>query len=91
MKAETDLDVFLSELYQLYHELSDLGKVVSIGRLTTIIILDALPAKKKSTIKIQMIKDPDLCLGEIGSMMAVFINHTDRPSVSNKNESRVVP
>ena len=42
MRSEVDPDVFLSEVLQLRDEFSDLGKVVSNKRLTTI-ILDALP------------------------------------------------
>ena len=42
--------MFLSEVLQLYDELSDLGEIVSTERLTTI-ILDSLPEKRYSTIK----------------------------------------
>ena len=58
IRAVTDPHVFLSEMYQLSDELSDLEEVVSTMRLTTI-FLDALPAEKYSTIKIQAIRDPD--------------------------------
>ena len=49
-------DVFMSEIYQLHDELSDLDEVVSLESLITI-ILDALPAEKYPTIKIQAIID----------------------------------
>ena len=54
MRADTDPDVFLSEVFQLRDELNDLGKVVSTERFTTI-VLDALPTEKYLTIKIQAI------------------------------------
>ena len=50
MRADTDPDVFISEFFQLRDEISDLGEVVSTQCLTTI-ILDALAAKKYSTLK----------------------------------------
>ena len=54
MKADTDTDVFFSEMYQLGDELSDLDEMVPIERLTPILFY-ALPAEKYSTIKIQVI------------------------------------
>ena len=50
MKADTECDVFLSEIYQLRPELSDLDEVVSTKCLTTM-LLDALQVEKYSTIK----------------------------------------
>ena len=50
MRADTDPDVFRSEVLQLCDELGDLGEVVSTERLTTI-ILDDLPTEKYSIIK----------------------------------------
>ena len=67
MRSDIDPDVFLSEVFQLRDELSDLGKVVSNERLATI-ILDALPEEMYTTIKLQSIRDPDLGLEEIISM-----------------------
>ena len=64
MRADTDFDAFLSEVYQLRNELSDLVEVMSTELLTTI-VLDALPVGKYLTIKIQAIRDPDLYLGEV--------------------------
>ena len=61
MTADNDLDVFLTEAYQLRDELSDLDEVTSTQRLTTI-ILGALPAEKSTAIKFQVIRDPDLSL-----------------------------
>ena len=45
IRADTVSDVFLSEVYQLHDEVSDLGEVVSTEHLTTI-VLDTLPAKE---------------------------------------------
>ena len=59
MRSNIDHDVFLSEVFQLRDELSDLGEVVSNERLTTI-ILDALPEERYSKLKAQSIKDPRL-------------------------------
>ena len=59
MRFNIDHDVFLSEDVQLRDELSDLGEVVSNEHLTTI-ILDALPEKRYSKLKVQSIKDPRL-------------------------------
>ena len=59
MRADTDPDMFPSEVFQLRDKLSDLGEVVSIERLTTI-ILDASPTEKYSKTKIQPVRDPDL-------------------------------
>ena len=50
MKADNNSNVFMSRINQLGDELGNLDEVVSIERLTNI-ILDALPAKKHSTIK----------------------------------------
>ena len=50
MRSGINPDVFLSEVFQLHDEFSDLGEIVSNERLTTI-ILDALPEKKYSTFK----------------------------------------
>ena len=66
MRATTDPDVFLSEVFQLRDELSDLGEV-NYNELLTTIVFDALPTEKCVTIKIQSIKDPDLCLEEIAN------------------------
>ena len=74
MRADTDSDRFLSELYQLREEFSDLGEVVSIERLT-MIILDAFPAEKYSTIKIQEIRYLDLSLVKIEAMIKMIINN----------------
>ena len=86
MKADTDPDVFLLEIYQLRDELSDLDELVSNERLTTIII-DALPAEKYSTIKVQAIRDPALSLKQILCMMKmIFLNHLERLLATKKNE-----
>ena len=66
MRANTNPDMFLSEVFQLRDELSDLGEVIYNELLTTI-VRDALPTEKCATIKIQAIKDPDLCLEEIAN------------------------
>ena len=68
MRSDIGPDMFLSEGFQSRDELSNLGEVVSNERLTTA-ILDALPEKRYSTIKVQSIRDPDLGPKEIISMM----------------------
>ena len=90
-RAESDCDVFLSEVCQPRNKLSDLHEVVSTERLTTI-LLDSLPAEKYSTIKIPaVIRDPDSSLREIESIIKkTLINHSERSSVE-KYELRVVP
>ena len=50
--------MFLSEVFQLRNEFSDMGEVVSNKRLTST-ILDALPEEKHSTIKVHAIKDSE--------------------------------
>ena len=64
MKADIYSDALLSEIYQLREELSYLDEGVSTDRLTTG-VLDALPAEKYSTIKLQAIGDPDSNLKQI--------------------------
>ena len=44
MKANTDYDVFMSEIYQLRDQVNDLDEVVPTEHLATVII-DALPAE----------------------------------------------
>ena len=74
MRSGIDPDVFLSEIFQLRDELSDLGKVVFEERLT-FIALDALPDEMYSIVKIQSIRDPELGLKEIISITkTIFIN-----------------
>ena len=45
MKSDIDPDVFLSEVFQLFDELIDLGEAVTDECLTTI-ILNALPEER---------------------------------------------
>ena len=69
--------MFLSEIFQLRGESSDLGEVVSNERLTTF-TLDTLPAEKYSMIKMQTIRNPDLSLKKImNTMKTVFIDHSE--------------
>ena len=79
MKDGTNPDAFLSLVYQLRNELSDLDEVVSGERLT-VIILDALPVEKYSIIVIRAIKYPSNSkFEEIKSLTkTVFINHSER-------------
>ena len=85
MKPDTDPNVFLSEINQVRDELGVLDETVSTERLTTI-ILDALPAEKYSTVKLEAIRDPDLSSEQIQRMMrAIFINHSQRMSVTKNN------
>ena len=59
---------------------------MSTERLTTL-ILDTLPAEKYSTIKNQVIRDPDLSLNEIESLMeTIFINYSERLSVTKRSQ-----
>ena len=85
MKSDTDPDVVLSEINQICNELGALHETISTERLTTI-ILDALPADMYSTVKLGAIRDPDLSLEQIQRMMrTIFINHSERLSVTKKN------
>ena len=78
--------MFLSNVFQLRVEFSDLGEVISTERLTTF-ILGALPTEKYLTIKIQAIRDLDLSLGEIVSMMnTIFINDSERSPVPEMSQ-----
>ena len=54
MKPDTDPDVFLSEINQIRDELGVLDEKVLTERLT-VVILDALPAKIYSTVKLEAI------------------------------------
>ena len=56
MSTDTDYDVFISKVFQLRDELSDLSEIFSNESLTTI-ILDALPGERYSTIEVQLIRD----------------------------------
>ena len=86
MKSDDDPEVFLSEINQKRDELSVLDETVSTERLTTI-ILDALPAEMYSTVKLEAIRDFDLSLEQIQRMMiTIFINHSERVSVTKKNQ-----
>ena len=85
MELDTDPDVFLSEINQVRDELGVLDETVSTERLTTT-IHDALPAEMYSTVKLEAIRDPDLSLEHIQRMMrTLFINHSERLSVTKKN------
>ena len=87
MKSDIDLDVFLSEINQiLRNELGVLDETISTERLTRI-TLDAFPAEMYSTrVKVEAIRDPDLSLEQIQRMTrTIFINHSERLSVTKKN------
>ena len=85
MKPGTDPDVFLSEINQIRDELGVLDETISTERFTTI-ILDTLPAEMYSTVKLEAILDPDLSLEHVQRMMrTIFINHSERLSVTKKN------
>ena len=82
--------MFLSEVFQLRDELNAFGEAVTDERLTTI-ILDALPEEMYSTVKIQLIRDPDLGLQEIiGMMKAIFIIHSEWSSIPKSVKSCIV-
>ena len=61
MRSDIDQDVFLSKVFQLRDELSDLGEAISDEPLTTI-ILDALPEELYSTVTLQSMRNPELGL-----------------------------
>ena len=85
MKSDNDPDVFLSDINQIYNELGALDETISTERLTTI-ILDALPSEMYSTVKLEAIRDPDLSLDQVQRMMrTIFINHSERLSMTKKN------
>ena len=85
MEPDTDPDIFLSGINQIRDELGVLDETVSTERLTTI-IPDALPAEMYSTVKLEAIRDPDLSLEHFQRMMrTIFINHSERLSVTKKN------
>ena len=86
MRSDIDPNAIISEVFQLRDKLSDLGEVFSDERLTSIII-DALSEEMYSTVKVQLIRDPDLGLEEIISMMeTIFINHSERSSVPKMSQ-----
>ena len=86
-RSNIDPDVLLSEVFELRDELSGLGEVVSNKRLTAI-ILNALPeVARYSTIKVQSIRDLDLGLDRLISMIkTIFISHLERSSVSKRSQ-----
>ena len=86
MKPDTDPDDFLSKINQIRDELGVLDETVSTERLTTIIILEALPAEMYSTEELEATRDPGLSLEQIQRMMAtIFINHSERLSITKNN------
>ena len=86
MRFDIDPDVFLSKVFQLRDELSDLGKAGSDERLKAI-VLDALPKEMFSAIKMKPIRDPELGLEENMSMMkTIFINYSERSSVPKRSQ-----
>ena len=86
MRSDIDPDVFLPEVFQLRDDLSHLGGVVYDESLTAI-ILDALPEDMYSTVRVRSIRDPNLGLEEIISMMkTVFIYHYKRSSVLKRSQ-----
>ena len=55
-----------------------MGKIVFTERLTPIIILDARPAEKYS-LKIQVLRDPNLSVEDIvNTMKTIFMNHFEK-------------
>ena len=78
--------VFLSDVFYLRDKLIDLGEVVSNKSLTTI-ITDALPEERYSKTKLQSIRDSDLGLEEIVSMMEmIFIDRSERSLVLKRSQ-----
>ena len=86
MKPDTDPDVFLSEIKKYAMNLVFWTKQSQLSARLTI-ILDALPAEMYSPVKLEAIQDPDLSLEQIQRMMrTIFINHSERVSVTKKNQ-----
>ena len=86
MRSDIDPNVFLSEVFQLRDEIIDLDEIVSNRRLTTT-ILYAVSEEVYSTVKVQSIREPNLRLQEITSIMAtIFINHSERSSVPKRSQ-----
>ena len=84
MRSDIDPDVFLSEVFQLRDEISDLGEAISNECLTTI-IKNVPPEEMYSIIRVQSIRNPDLGLEQITSMIkTIFINHSERSSVPKR-------
>ena len=67
MRADIDPGAFLSEVFEIRNEISDLREVASDERLTTL-ILHALPEEMYSTVKVHSTRDPNFGLEEIISM-----------------------
>ena len=85
IKPDTDPDVFRSEINQIRDELGVFDEIVSMERLTTI-ILDALPAEMYSTVKLEAVRDPDFSLKHIQRIMrTIFINYSERLSATKNN------
>ena len=90
MMFDIDPDVFLSEVFQLRDELDDLGETVTDERLTTSIVLDALPKEMCPTVKMQSVRDPDLGLEEIiiGMVKTILVNtsNSERSPIPKKSK-----
>ena len=86
MRSDIDPDVFLSEVFQLRGELNELGKTIIADERLTTIFLDALLEEMYSTVEMQC-KGPRLGLEEIiGMMKTIFINRSERSSVSKRSK-----
>ena len=72
MRSDIDPDLFLSEIFQLRDERSDLSEVVSDKQLTSV-IFDALPDEMYSTVKVQSIKDHELGFEETVSVTKIYL------------------
>ena len=67
------------------YKLTELREVVSLERLTTV-ILDALSSEKYSVIKQQAIRDPDLSLADVERMTrTIHVNDVEKSSASRES------
>ena len=86
MMSVTDLDMFLSEIFQLRDELIDFGEAVSDERLATV-ILYALPEEMYSILQMRSTIDPELGFEEIISIIkTIFINYSERFPVTERSQ-----
>ena len=92
MKTQMIPDGFFAEVYHVRNWFLDLGETVSRERLafaSKYILRDVLFSGKCGTVKKQAIRDSDLGLTEISSVMrTIFTNDVERCSASTKGHER---
>ena len=84
-----DPDQFLADIYHLKDELTEVGKVFSIERLTTV-ILDASPSENYSVLKKQSIRDRYRSgLVDVERMMrTIHVNDVEKSSSGESSPER---